>query len=200
MVLRKEPSRDSRDIYSDALRVGLRSGRATCRRSVGSSASLGPLLRVEERGRPLRLDALMPREGARRDAKPPPPTYRGLLTWRAQPTIGCRQYADRQGTRGSPSPSPPCKSTWWPKGWVRGPSAWPRRRPSRRDDRIGGADAERKDEPSGSAWQRRSGELVCLDSFYIGKLKGVGKVYQLTASTSSPLRVTSIVLGSVNGA
>lgn len=28
---------------------------------------------------------------------------------------------------------------------------------------------------------RQPGELVCLDSFYIGKLKGVGKVWQLTA-------------------
>ena len=27
----------------------------------------------------------------------------------------------------------------------------------------------------------RPGELVCLDSFYIGKLKGVGKVWQITA-------------------
>ncbi|MDR7416928.1 MAG: hypothetical protein QN200_10740 [Armatimonadota bacterium] len=25
------------------------------------------------------------------------------------------------------------------------------------------------------------GELVCLDTFYIGKLKGVGKVWQYTA-------------------
>lgn len=28
---------------------------------------------------------------------------------------------------------------------------------------------------------QRPGELVCLDAFYIGKLKGVGKVWQLTA-------------------
>lgn len=27
----------------------------------------------------------------------------------------------------------------------------------------------------------RPGELVCLDTFYIGKLKGVGKVWQITA-------------------
>ena len=29
--------------------------------------------------------------------------------------------------------------------------------------------------------QRRPRELVCVDSFYIGRLKGVGKVYQLSA-------------------
>jgi hypothetical protein len=28
---------------------------------------------------------------------------------------------------------------------------------------------------------QRPGEVVCLDAFYIGKLKGVGKVWQLTA-------------------
>jgi transposase InsO family protein len=28
---------------------------------------------------------------------------------------------------------------------------------------------------------RRPGELVCLDSFFVGRLKGVGKVWQLTA-------------------
>jgi transposase InsO family protein len=28
---------------------------------------------------------------------------------------------------------------------------------------------------------QRPGDLVCLDAFYIGKLKGVGKVWQLTA-------------------
>ena len=30
------------------------------------------------------------------------------------------------------------------------------------------------------------GELICLDSLYIGKLKGVGKVYQLSAIDVSP--------------
>ena len=43
-------------------------------------------------------------------------------------------------------------------------------------------DAASKDEPFGFCLASGGpGELVCLDSFYIGKLKGVGKVYQLTA-------------------
>ena len=43
------------------------------------------------------------------------------------------------------------------------------------------------------------GELVCLDSFYIGKLKGVGKVYQLTAiDVFTRWAVVMIVLGPVD--
>lgn len=40
----------------------------------------------------------------------------------------------------------------------------------------------------------KPGELVCLDSFYIGKLKGVGKVWQLTAcDAASSYAVARIV-------
>ena len=43
-------------------------------------------------------------------------------------------------------------------------------------------EAARKDEPFGFCLATGGpGELVCVDRFYIGKLKGVGKVYQLTA-------------------
>ena len=43
-------------------------------------------------------------------------------------------------------------------------------------------EAARDDEPFGFCLAAGGpGELVCLDSFYIGNLKGVGKVYQLTA-------------------
>src|SRR5664280_1162674 len=45
------------------------------------------------------------------------------------------------------------------------------------------------------------GELVCLDSFYIGKLKGVGKVYQLTAiDVFTRWAIVMIVLGPVTHA
>lgn len=44
------------------------------------------------------------------------------------------------------------------------------------------------------------GELICLDSFYVGKLKGVGKVYQLTAVDDfTRWAVVMIVLGPVTG-
>ncbi|MBW3549112.1 MAG: DDE-type integrase/transposase/recombinase [Actinobacteria bacterium] len=45
-------------------------------------------------------------------------------------------------------------------------------------------------------WAGRPGDLVALDSFYIGKLKGVGKVYQLTAvDTATRWAIIQIVLG-----
>ncbi len=43
------------------------------------------------------------------------------------------------------------------------------------------------------------GELLCLDSFYVGNLKGVGKVYQLTAiDVFTRWATVAIVLGPVN--
>ena len=43
------------------------------------------------------------------------------------------------------------------------------------------------------------GELVCLDSFYVGNLKGVGKVYQLTAiDVFTRWAFVTIVLGPVD--
>ena len=43
------------------------------------------------------------------------------------------------------------------------------------------------------------GELVCLDSFYIGKLKGVGKVYQLSAiDVFTRWAIVMIVIGPVD--
>ena len=99
-----------------------------------------------------------------------------------EPTIGCRQYADRLAERGyrrveddgaeaarRPRPGP----------------ASPAGRPSRA---ITAATSGLSTEPpattpsrSGSATAARPGDLVAIDSFYIGNLKGVGKVYQLTA-------------------
>ncbi len=47
-------------------------------------------------------------------------------------------------------------------------------------------------------WAARPGDLVALDSFYIGKLKGVGKVYQLTAvDTATRWAMVRIVLSPV---
>ena len=59
-----------------------------------------------------------------------------------------------------------------------------------------------KDAPLGFChWAVVPGELVAMDSFYIGHLKGVGKVYQLTAiDTATRWAVVMIVLGPVTGA
>ncbi len=63
-------------------------------------------------------------------------------------------------------------------------------------------EAARKDEPFGFCLATGGpGELVCVDSFYIGKLKGVGKVYQLTAiDVFTRWAVVAIVLGPLNAA
>ena len=47
-------------------------------------------------------------------------------------------------------------------------------------------------------WAARPGDLIAVDSFYIGNLKGVGKVYQLTAvDTATRWAMIQIVLGPV---
>jgi transposase InsO family protein len=63
-------------------------------------------------------------------------------------------------------------------------------------------EAVKEDEPFGFCLATGGpGELICLDSFYIGKLKGVGKVYQLTAiDVFTRFAVVALVLGPVNGA
>jgi len=61
-------------------------------------------------------------------------------------------------------------------------------------------DAAREDTPFGFChWASRPGELVAVDSFYIGNLKGVGKVYQLSAvDTFTRWAITWICVGPVN--
>ncbi len=100
-----------------------------------------------------------------------------------QPTIGCRQYADRLGDQGFSIAKSTVQKHLVSHGL------------GKRAQRLAKAaaiaaatiglvvpDAERKDEPFGFCLASGGpGELVCLDSFYIDKLKGAGKVYQLTA-------------------
>jgi transposase InsO family protein len=151
------------------------------------------------------LDALVPK--ARRSPQMPEatPTHviEALLTLAVtQPTIGCRQYADRLGDQGFSI----AKSTVQKHLVANGLG--------KRAQRLAKAaaiaaattglvvpDAERKDGPFGFCLATGGpGELVCLDSFYIGKLKGVGKVYQLTAiDVFTRFAVTAIVLGTPTG-
>ena len=152
------------------------------------------------------LDALVPK--ARRSPQMPEatPTHviEALLTLAmTQPTIGCRQYADRLGDQGFSI----AKSTVQKHLVAHGLG--------RRSQRLARAaaiaaattglvvtDAAEKDEPFGFCLATGGpGELVCLDSFYIGKLKGVGKVYQLTAiDVFTRFAVVAIVLGTPTGA
>ena len=131
------------------------------------------------------LEALMPK--ARRVPQMPgaTPTHvvEALLTLAVlQPTVGCRRYADVLAEQGYVI----AKSTVQKHLVAHGLG--------RRRERLARAaaiaaittglvtDAARDDEPYGFCLASGGpGELVCLDSFYIGHLKGVGKVYQLTA-------------------
>jgi transposase InsO family protein len=148
------------------------------------------------------LDALMPK--ARRSPQMPEatPTHvvEALLTLAVvEPTIGCRQLADRLGDRGFSI----AKSTVQKHLVAHGLG--------RRSQRLARAaaitaattglvtEASRAAEPFGFCLATGGpGELVCLDSFYVGKLKGVGKVYQLTAiDVFTRWAVVAIVMGPV---
>lgn len=149
------------------------------------------------------LDALMPKD--RRPPQMPGATpgwvINDLLTLTViEPTIGCRQYADRLADRGYEVSKTTVQNLLVRYGL------------GRRHQRVAQAaavtaattglvtDAARA-EPAGFChWAARPGDLVALDSFYVGNLKGVGRVYQLTAiDTATRWAVVSIVLGVPNG-
>jgi len=131
------------------------------------------------------LDALVPK--ARRPPQMPDatPTHvvESLLTLAVvHPTIGCRHYADRLGEQGFSISKSTVQKLLVAHGL------------GRRSQRLAKAaaiaaattglitEAAQEAEPFGFCLATGGpGELVCLDSFYVGKLKGVGKVYQLTA-------------------
>jgi len=150
------------------------------------------------------LAALMPKERRAPQMPEATPTHvlEALLTLAVlEPTIGCRQYADRLGDQGFSI----AKSTVQKHLVAHGLG--------KRAQRLARAaaitaattglltEAAREDEPFGFCLASGGpGELVCLDSFYIGKLKGVGKVYQLTAIDVFTRWVfVAIVLGPPNG-
>jgi len=151
------------------------------------------------------LAALMPK-GRRKPQMPeatPTHVIEALLTLAVvEPTIGCRQYADRLGDRGFSI----AKSTVQRHLVAHGLGTRAQR--LARAAAITAAstglvtEAAKKDEPFGFGLASGGpGELVCLDSFYIGKLKGVGKVYQLTAiDVFTRWAVIAIVLGPVKSA
>lgn len=150
------------------------------------------------------LEALVPK--ARRAPQLPnaTPTWivTELLTMTVtEPTIGCRQYADRLGDRGHAVSKSTVQKILVDHGL------------GRRAQRVARAaavaaattglitEAAADDDLFGFChWAACPGDLVALDSFYIGNLKGVGKVYQLTAvDTATRWAIVMIVLGVPNG-
>ena len=151
------------------------------------------------------LAALMPKERRAPQMPEATPTHvlEALLTLAVlEPTIGCRQYADRLGDQGFSI----AKSTVQKHLVAHGLG--------KRSQRLARAaaiaaattglvtEAAQDDEPFGFCLASAGpGELVCLDSFYVGKLKGVGKVYQLTAiDVFTRWAFVAIVLGPPTGA
>lgn len=149
-------------------------------------------------------DALRPK--ARRKPQLPnaTPTHivEELLTLAViEPTIGCRQYADRLSDRGLVISKSTVQKILVDHGL------------GRRSQRVARAaaitaattglvtEAVADAEPFGFChWAGAPGDTVALDSFYIGNLKGVGKVYQLTAiDIATRWAVVMIVLGPVTG-
>ena len=131
------------------------------------------------------LEALMPKERRRPQMSSATPTHvvERLLTLAVlEPTIGCRQYADRLCDAGFVIAKSTVQKHLVEHGL------------GKRSQRLARAaaiaaattglvtEAAKDDEPFGFCLAAGGpGELVCVDSFYIGKLKGVGKVYQLSA-------------------
>jgi transposase InsO family protein len=147
------------------------------------------------------LEALMPKDRRRPQQPNETPTWvvTELLSIAAlEPTIGCRQLADRLGERGYRIGKTAVQEILVDHGL------------GRRHQRVARAAAltaattgllteaaTEEDGPFGFChFSPDPGGLVALDSFYIGNLKGVGKVYQLTAiDTATRWAMVLLVLG-----
>ena len=148
------------------------------------------------------VEALMPKQRRRPQLPNATPTHvlEVLLTLAVlQPTLGCRQLADRLADRGFVVSKTTVNKLLADHGLAR------------RHQRVARAAAVAATtglitrptvkEPMGFCHRAaRPGELVALDGFYIGKLKGVGAVYQLTAvDTATRLAMVWIIAGTPNG-
>jgi transposase InsO family protein len=131
------------------------------------------------------LEALLPKQRRRPQLPNATPTHivEDVLTLAViEPTLGCLQYADRLGERGYTIGKTTVQKLLVDHGL------------GRRTQRVARAaaitaattglstEAARDGEPFGFChYSPAPGHLLAADSFYIGNLKGVGKVYQLTA-------------------
>ena len=152
------------------------------------------------------IDALMPKDRRRPQQPNETPTHvvADLLAIAViEPTVGCHQHADRLAELGYEIGKTTVQRILNDHGM------------GRRRDRVARAGAlaalaglitepvtEELEGPFGFChWAGRPGDLVALDSFYIGKLKGVGKVYQLTAvDTCTRWAIVKLIIGPVTAA
>lgn len=151
------------------------------------------------------LEALMPKDRRRpqHDHETPTHVVADLLTIAVvEPTLGCRQFADRLEELGFRIGKTTVQRILVDHGL------------GRRRQRIARAavlaalagivtdPVTETTDPFGFChWAARPGDLVAVDSFYIGNLKGVGKVYQLTAvDTCTRWAIIKLIIGPVSTA
>jgi transposase InsO family protein len=150
------------------------------------------------------LEALMPKDRRRPQLPNATPTHvvADLLTVAVmEPTLGCRQLADRLGARRLVISKTTVNKILRDHGL------------SRRSQRVAKAaeiaastqgliEERTASSPWGFChWAARPGDLVAMDGFYIGNLKGIGPVWQLTAvDTATRLAMVWIIAGAPNSA
>ena len=150
------------------------------------------------------LEALMPKARRRPQLPNATPTHvlHELLALAvAEPTLGCRQLADRLADRGYVVSKTTVQKLLVNHDMGRRPQRVARA--AALAAMVNGLIAEPViDDIFGFChWAARPGELIAVDSFYIGNLKGVGKLYQLTAiDTATRWAMIQIVLGPVTAA
>ena len=149
------------------------------------------------------LEALMPKERRRPQLPDATPTHviEDLLTLAViEPTLGCRQYADRLGERGYRIGKTTVQKLLVDHGLGRRAQRVARAAAITAATTGLSTAAVRDGEPFGFChYSPAPGHQVAMDSFYIGNLKGVGKVYQLTAiDVATRWAIMLIVIGPVN--
>ncbi len=152
------------------------------------------------------IEALMPKARRRPQHEHETPTHvvADLLTVTViEPTLGCRQLADRLDELGYQIGKTTVQRILNDHGLGR------RRQRIARAGSLAAlagivteAVTEQCPEPFGFChWAAQPGDLVAVDSFYIGNLKGVGKVYQLTAvDTCTRWAIVKLIIGPVTTA
>jgi Integrase core domain len=119
-----------------------------------------------------------------------------------EPTIGCRQYADRLAELGFTISKTTVQRILVDHQLGRRPPAGRPAAVALLSGLVTEPVTEADAEPFGFChYAAQPGDLVALDSFYIGNLKGVGKVYQLTTvDTCTRWVIVKLVIGPVSTA
>ena len=119
-----------------------------------------------------------------------------------EPMIGCRQYADRLADRGYSVGKTTVQKLLVEHGLGRRAQRVARAAAITAATTGLSTEASRDNEPFGFChYSPAPGWQVAMDSFYVGNLKGVGKVYQLTAiDVATRWAIMLIVLGPVTAA